>query len=228
MKSSVLIRRIGAAALIGIISLGAGASSASAGQIRPQSLETLTFRASAVVRCIPIAGSEVSLINPDGLLVTQTQFTVLENISGTPVGPEITVEVIGGTLGGGETVTIDQAANFNEAEEVVLFLWRMSSGDPFKVLDLSAGKFEVNRDPNTGDILLTRRDFGEVDEGGGMLLRSQEAAVNIPRDLDSLRAQVAEAQLKKEALLARGLDPLKHVAVRADAVQVFKKEEGNR
>lgn len=204
-----MIRRLAARFAIALAAVLA-APQARATIIVPQSVEEMTYRAAAVVRAVPIAGSTAAFVNPDGVIVTQMNFTVLEVLGGDPgPGSQITVEVLGGTVGD-ETLTIDQNSQFVEGEEVVLFLCRDNSISPFVVLDLSAGKFEVAVDPDTMAIMLTRRDFGESDAEGGLeaIPRNQARTLNIPATLDDMRNQVADADERKADLIRRGINPI--------------------
>lgn len=197
------------------------AAAADATIIRPQSVEAMTFRATAVVRCDPIPGTQVALLNPDGIIVTQMQFDVVEVLSGpVVVGEDITVEVVGGIMGD-TALTIDQNAEFLETEQVVLFLSRETSLDPFRVIDLSAGKFEVNIDPDTLQVLLTRRDFGEIDND---LLRRRDAAAIAPGSLEELKERVTSADTVKRDLIQRGENPVKYVPFAASVVRAAKEE----
>lgn len=206
-----MIRRL-AAQFAGALALAAAMASppARATIIVPQSVEEMTYRATAVVRAVPIAGSTLSFVNTDGVIVTQLNFTVLEVLGGDPgPGSQITVEILGGSVGD-ETLTIDQNSRFVEGEQVVLFLCRDNSVSPFVVLDLSAGKFEVAVDPDTMATTLTRRDFGEAQAEGGLeaVPRNQARTLNIPTTLDDMRAQVADADDRKADYIRRGINPI--------------------
>lgn len=200
---------------------------ARATQIQPQSIEVMTFRSDAVVRCVPVAGTRASSFDPQGLIVTTQRFQVLETLSSvSPLPPEITIKVLGGTVGD-ETMLVASTADFVEGEEVVVFLYQDGPSDEFMVLDLSSGKFEITFDQEAGTQYLTRRDFGDIDVGGFALRGEGRGPVAPPRLLEELRERVRAADVQKQEVIRRGQDPLRFIAGSA-AIIALPVEEGTK
>lgn len=183
--------------LVRLLAVSALPQAAWATTVVLQPVETMTQRSSVIVRAVPIPGSAISMWGPaQRFIVTQTRFEVLETLYGAArPGDQIVVETLGGFIAEEDLgMLVPGAPKFVANEEVVLFLWRppgtlgaakrATDAAPLRVLDLSAGKFEITLE--AGAEVLTRRDLhsGQVQIIGD--------PVRIPARMDGLRAAIAE------------------------------------
>jgi hypothetical protein len=184
MHTTPSLRNAVGCALLGL-TLGASPSHATVMVL--QSIDQMTDRASMVVRAVPVEGSESSRWtgpNATGLIVTTRHFKVLETLAGdVQPNDEIVVEQYGGAVGE-IGMAIGGMATYVPGEQVLLFVRRDVDG-VLRVLDVSAGKFEVVPGP-AGSETLTRRDLAEVGVVGGR-------AVAVPLTLDEMRDAVQRA-----------------------------------
>ena len=90
-------------------------------------------------------------------IVTLTRIWVQRKLKGDPGAGDITVTVLGGTVGS-HTVRVPGAPSFLVGERVFLFLQRRADGS-YGVVSLAQGSFKVHKDPATGRDVL-RRDPG--------------------------------------------------------------------
>lgn len=87
-----------------------------------------------------------------GEIWTFTTFNVLETwkaASGASIPPQITVRLLGGTVGS-LTSHVSGTPRFRPGEEVVLFLQPTSRGD-LSVVGWHQGTFRIQRDPHSGE-----------------------------------------------------------------------------
>lgn len=93
-------------------------------------------------------------------LVTDITFSVAEVVKGRALAPDptFTLRLIGGARNGLE-LRIPGMPRFTPGDEVLLFLERTDDG--FALTGLSQGRFEVTRDPETGEAVVDR-DVGGV------------------------------------------------------------------
>lgn len=89
---------------------------------------------------------------------TRTRFQTLETFKGSPPA-EFTVRLIGGKVGGIESIVSD-VPRFRPGEQVVLFL-NSSAGDSYSVTAWVEGAFRVRHD-RSGHALLTQESAGEA------------------------------------------------------------------
>lgn len=174
-----------AAALIAA-AMCASAEDARATTIALGSIQDLTDRSDAVVRATVVDGSSLSQWDAEHrFIVTRTRLRVVESLDGVlPPGTEITVESPGGFIAEEDIgLIIPGAPDYDDGQEVVAFLV-LGADNMLRTLDLSAGKFEVNRE--NGEEILTRKDLG----GDGVILL-EEPGSPAPMDAPARRGVVA-------------------------------------
>ena len=113
-------------------------------------LEQLARAADAVahVRC-----TDAASYLEGGTVWTRTQFTVIEPLKGAPP-PQITVRLPGGRSGH-ILVSIEAVPRFQPAEEGVLFLEKLATGD-YSVTAWALGAFRIRRNDRTGEETVTQ------------------------------------------------------------------------
>ena len=130
-------------------------SAAEATQVLHQTPQQLGLQSELVVRGRVIAVE--SYWNTDhSKIFTRTRVAVDESYKG---GAPATVDVV--QLGGvvdGMRVTVHGATMWRQDEEVVLFLEAYQPGN-YHVTGFSQGKFEIERDPNTGAPFVRRPEI---------------------------------------------------------------------
>lgn len=138
--------------------------------------ERLAASASTVVR--GTVTSVESFKNASGKKVfTETVIAVAESYKGSP-GGQVRLLQLGGVVDGVK-ITVHGALHWTHGEEVVVFL-EPYQGDSFHVAGFSQGKFQVERDPQTGRAFVMRPalegvelvdDDGQNHTHGGELAR---------------------------------------------------------
>lgn len=190
--------------LFGALALGAAigtfATTSEATSIRLCSIEELAQRADAIVRAVPVTGEVHSKWNDKKtLIVTETRLKVVESWSGPfAVNNDITIETLGGDLPA-ESVSliVPGTPAFVPGEEVVVFLAHGEDG-AWRVLDMGAGKFEVQR-PAGEEAIVTRRDLG----GDGVQLSAEvEGGAGARRGIVAAPAKFADLKSKAAAGVA--------------------------
>src|SRR5205814_4267216 len=121
-------------------------------------------------------------------IMTDVEVIVHESLKGE--AHRLTLTQLGGEVDG-MRLTVDGSPAFATGEEALLFVWRDSRGRA-QLNGLGQGKFEIRRDPATGERLL-RRDvpgLGFADARTLRPLRAREAAPRVPleRMLSDIRS----------------------------------------
>ena len=112
-------------------------------------------------------------------IFTEVEIEVSRSLKGEP-GERITLRQLGGELDG-MRYTVPGAPLFRPGEEALLFVWRDRDGQA-QVNGLGQGKFDVRRDPETGEALIQRRLPGlEIRDPRTLAqVRAGEAPADIP------------------------------------------------
>jgi hypothetical protein len=150
-------RRVFALVCFVFASISAG-SSAFATQIVYKSPEQMGQESSLVVRG-RVASVESYWNAKHTKIFTRTRVAVDETYKGAPAGM-VDVVQLGGVVDG-VRVTVQGAVTWRHNEEVVLFLEPYQAGS-YHVAGFSQGKFEVERDPDTGKSFVRRPAMEEV------------------------------------------------------------------
>lgn len=111
-----------------------------------------------VARSHEIVIGEVTAVTPRWnesrtRIVTDVRVRVTEALKGE-AGPELVLTQVGGEVDGFR-YTVDGAPSFRPGEEALLFAWRDRAGLA-QVTGLAQGKFDIRRDPATGERTLRR------------------------------------------------------------------------
>lgn len=102
-----------------------------------------------------VVGAQSEWTVDGNTIVTLTRIWVERGLKGHAGATDITVQVLGGTVGS-YTVRVPGAPSFQPGERVLLFLERRADGS-YGVVSLAQGSFKVERDPATG-LEMVRRD----------------------------------------------------------------------
>lgn len=152
-------------ALLLALSLGAASSllltaaPARATVVRQMSVEDMAERATVVVRGVVEAQRAVY---EDGHIDTRLDVQVAEwlkspsRVAAQLLPSRVQVSVPGGQVGE-LAQTVSGAPRFSTGDEVVVFLWQRSAGEPFVVLGLAQGSFKVERAAATVEAVSDRR-----------------------------------------------------------------------
>ena len=148
---------------ISILTLIIFVSVAGATQVLYQTLDQLGQNASAVVQ-----GTVIDLRSywndNHTKIFTETTITVDEVFKGQP-GGVVKVVQLGGTVDN-IRVTAHGALRWKQGEEIVLFL-EDTSTDAYQVSGFSQGKFQIERDPQTGAVSVMRPTLSGAELVGG-------------------------------------------------------------
>jgi len=128
------------------------ATSATATQVIMQSLAELGENSTAVVKG-KVAGVRSYWNDSHTKIFTETTITIDETFKGQ-LGGVVSVVQLGGTVDN-IRVTAHGALRWRFDEEVVLFL-EPGVDQTYQVAGFSQGKFQVDRDPQTGAVYITR------------------------------------------------------------------------
>lgn len=159
--------------------------------IAVQPVEEMAERADVIIHAVPKPGASAMMWDASHrYIVTHTTLTVLESFRGNvQAGGEITVRTLGGYIPADDVrMHVSGVPQFKPNEEVVLFL--EGQGQILRTIDLSAGKFEVQRNEN-GLQTVTRRDLADVHIVG----EHQDG----PSTLKELRTKIVAAGHRKQA-----------------------------
>jgi hypothetical protein len=150
--------------LILCASLTVVGTAADATQVRYKSVEQLGSESAAVVR------GKVTSVQPfwnakRTKIFTETTIEVDESYKGSDQGV-VRLLQLGGEVDG-IRVTVHGALKWRIDEEVVVFLEPYQNG-AYHVSGFSQGKFEVERDPKTGEAFIKRPAITDVQLVGGL------------------------------------------------------------
>ncbi|RKZ14616.1 hypothetical protein DRQ53_11125 [bacterium] len=150
-------RRCHAAFVFVLLSLIPVAATATQVQYLP--LQTLGTESPLVVRA---SVREVRSFWNDAhtRILTETTVRVSESYKGAPAG-ELRIVQMGGEIDG-VRMTVAGALSWRQGEDVVLFLEDSLPGR-YRVAGFSQGKFEVQRDPQTGEEMVLQAPLGGVE-----------------------------------------------------------------
>ena len=127
----------------------------SATQIRYQSVEQLGARSTVVVSGT-VTGSRSYWNDTHTKIFTETQISVDDAYKGTRPA-SVSILQLGGVVDG-VRVTVSGALHWRDGEEVLLFLEPYANGS-YQVSGFSQGKFQVERDPDTGERFIRRPEL---------------------------------------------------------------------
>jgi len=116
---------------------------------------------SALVLSGRVAGTESYWNGEHTKIFTRTTIIVDETYKGEH-SPRIELIQLGGIVGNVK-VTVEGALQWKEGEEVLLFLEPYGSASQYQVAGLSQGRFEIERDPETGKRFVRRPAFTGVE-----------------------------------------------------------------
>ena len=145
------IQRIHLASIIALLAM----STAEATTLARMSVAQMTHAAKNIVRARCLSNSTAW---DAGEIWTFTTFEVEENWKGMPRDKQITVRLLGGTVGG-LTSSVSGVPRFAEGEEVILFLEPTARGD-FSIVSWMQGTFRVRRDGASGRESVTQDTAG--------------------------------------------------------------------
>jgi hypothetical protein len=145
------IKQIHLALLIALLAM----STAEATTLARMSVTQMTHAAKSIVRARCLTNSAAW---DAGEIWTFTIFEVEENWKGVPHDKQITVRLLGGTVGG-LTSSVSGVPRFAEGEEVILFLEPTARGD-FSIVSWMQGTFRVRRDGASGRESVTQDTAG--------------------------------------------------------------------
>ena len=146
----------------------------------------------AVVAPVVVVG-EVNQVasnwNADGTRVyTEVTVTSSEVLKGK-IAASFTIKTIGGVVDG-QKAALAGAPRFQEGERVLLFLEPREDGTGYLTLGLYQGKFQVFKDPRTGQDLVLRDG---PEHGVQVVTQVGIAGIERVRSLDEVRALVQKA-----------------------------------
>jgi hypothetical protein len=124
-------------------------------------------------------------------IFTRTSVAIDETYKGRPVGA-VTVVQMGGVVDG-VRVTVAGALAWRQGEEVVLFLEPYEAGS-FHIAGFSQGKFEVERDPDSGEPFVRQPAVDGVE-----YMRISPTGDNVPAQV-SVTTKMPIAQFINRAL----------------------------
>jgi hypothetical protein len=151
----------------------------------PLSVEELTRQASVVVQG-RVESMESSWSEDGKRISTKVRLRVLEAWKGAP-GETVEVVVPGGSLDG-IVQRVQGMAQFDEGEEVVVFLRKPVSQAPFGVVGLSQGKLEIVREPDAQPTVVSKHEGLElIDPPTG---RAAAPALPAPEPLARVKERV--------------------------------------
>ncbi len=140
-------------AILGVALAGCGAAG-QATTLEKMSVARMSQAAPAVVRARCVSNATAW---DRGEIWTFTTFEVSERwkqAPGAPIPAQITVRLLGGTMGA-LTSHVSGVPRFAPGEEVVLFLERTARGD-FSVVSWAQGTFRIRRDAGSGREVVTQ------------------------------------------------------------------------
>ena len=160
------------ASIFGLLA-GLMTQSVSATTLERLSLDTMVGKSTAIVRA-RVIGTSAETRN--GSIYTRYTLQVSETWKGA-IGTKVEVSVPGGTLNGLRQ-TVPGAPVLDSSDDLVLFLWKGSSGR-FQVIGLSQGLFYVNRD-DSGVAMIERPGVKELMIDGQTGRAVQDVTVRMP------------------------------------------------
>ena len=152
----------------------------------PLSIEALTDQSELILQGTVL--SKTCLRDKSGRIYTQVELAVTEVWKGAISGSPFLIVHGGGVLGEEQSVVSGQAP-YELGKEVVAFLVRNERGEGVTV-GLMQGKFDVQKDPNTGTHYVAH-PFLRIPEQGKMALKSGPGAAGA-------RGRMPLAELKKQ------------------------------
>lgn len=189
MRMSMFRCRTVAALIAAAGTVVVAGASARATTIAVGSTEEMVDRADAIVRATVVNGSaQAQWDAPRQFIFTRTTLRITESLDGVlPAGAEITVEAPGGFITDENVgLVIPGSPNYQDGQEVIAFLV-LGADQMLRTLDMSAGKFEIEREG--GEEFVTRKDLG----GEGVKLVGAPGAEPAPRrGVAPARTSVAE------------------------------------
>jgi hypothetical protein len=146
-----------------LLSLGV-ALQCQATQMRPLSIEQLTRKAHLVLHGTVL--SKTCVPDAQAVIMTQIELQVSEAWKGAPKASPFVVVQSGGILGD-RAVSVSGQEEFSVGEEVVLFLV-LNAREEGVVVGISQGKFQVSKDPASGEACAHNRFHGtRASQGSG-------------------------------------------------------------
>lgn len=153
-------------------------SPAPATQIPWRSVESLGAESAVVVR--GEVREVLTFWNDTGTrILTEVSVRVSERYKGAPAG-EVRIVQMGGVLDG-VRMTVAGSLEWSRGEDVVLFLEDSLPGR-YRVAGFSQGRFDVRRDPRTGEEFVVQAGVGQA-ELVGAVARGEGAGRRSLRDL---------------------------------------------
>jgi hypothetical protein len=160
------------------------ASTGHADWIEPLSLDRLAAQASLVVRGTVLSKS--CQRDPAGRIYTKVQLDVVEVWKGSPAAKRVTI-VHGGGILGDKRAAVSGQVEYGIGEEVVAFLVFNQRREGV-TLGLLQGKFRVERDARTGELLAQNPFYGGGEENAARISTSGTSTAS---------ARLAVAELKR-------------------------------
>lgn len=147
-------------------------------------------RESSAIVIGQIEGSSARWNDNHTMIVTEVTVQVSQTLKG-PASQRLTLRQIGGEVDG-LRYSIEGSPNFTPGEEALLFVWRDSAGN-MQVDGLAQGKFDITRDPATGERMVQRSLKGLAIRDAKTLRMVGPGASAQPIPLNSLVREIQAA-----------------------------------
>jgi hypothetical protein len=154
-------------------------------QMRPLSVEQLTRKAHVVLHGTVV--SKTCVPDAQAVIMTRIELQVIEAWKGAPKASPFVVVQSGGILGD-RAVSVSGQEEFSVGEEVILFLV-LNAREEGVVIGISQGKFQVSKDPASGEVYAHNRFHGTP---AGQSSGSARGRSRLP--LSELERQVQQAE----------------------------------
>lgn len=120
-------------------------------------------------------------------IYTEVTVRVDESLKGVPSG-RVSLVQMGGELDG-VRLAVEGSPAFRPGDEAVLFLWRDPAGRA-QVNGLAQGKFDIRRDPASGERMVSRSLEGLRFAGSARAGGARSAESSIPTRLEDLKREI--------------------------------------